>query len=204
MKLIGMMDSPYVRRVAISARLMGIALEHEAVSVFRDIDRFRTINPMIKAPTLFCDDGGMLIDSCLILDHLEAQVPPERSLMPPGGPARQHALYRIGVALVAMEKTTQWYYESSLRPEAKRWDDWARRVADQLFTAYGLLETALAADGAWFGGARPDAADITCAVAWRFTHFVLPGKLHTASFPRIATHAARCEALPEFVACPLE
>ena len=34
MKLIGMLDSPYVRRVAISLRRLGIAFEHEPLSVF--------------------------------------------------------------------------------------------------------------------------------------------------------------------------
>ncbi len=45
MKRIGMLDSPAVRRVAISARLMGVALEHESISVFRHMDHFSAINP---------------------------------------------------------------------------------------------------------------------------------------------------------------
>jgi len=35
MKLIGMLDSPYVRRVAISMQLLDLRFEHESVSVFR-------------------------------------------------------------------------------------------------------------------------------------------------------------------------
>ena len=50
MKLVGMRDSPYVRRVAISMKLMGLPFEHERVSVFRHMDRFREINPVSKAP----------------------------------------------------------------------------------------------------------------------------------------------------------
>ncbi len=203
MKLIGMLDSPYVRRVAISARLMGVALEHESVSVFRHMDRFSAINPLIKAPTLICDDGGILMDSTLILDHVEAHADATRRLTPAEGPARQQALYRVGVALVAMEKAVQWYYEIALRPETKRWDDWITRISQQLQRAFELLEVALPAEG-WFGGDHMDSADVACAVAWRFTHFVLPGKLDAATFPRIAAHSARAEALPEFLACPLE
>jgi glutathione S-transferase len=41
MQLIGMLDSAYVRRVAISMKLMGIAFEHRPVSVFRHYGRFR-------------------------------------------------------------------------------------------------------------------------------------------------------------------
>ena len=61
MQLIGMLDSPYVRRVAISMKLMGIPFEHQSVSVFRNFDRFREINPVVKAPTLVCDDGTVNI-----------------------------------------------------------------------------------------------------------------------------------------------
>ena len=204
MKLIGMMDSPYVRRVAVSARLMGVAIEHESISVFRHFDRFRTINPMVKAPTLICDDGGILVDSSLILDHVEAQAEPSRRLLPAAGKARQQALYRVGVALVAMEKAVQWYYEIGLRPEEKRWPDWIRRVGGQLDDAFGLLEDTLSPEGAWFGGARPDAADVATAVAWRFTHYVLPEQVDFTRYPRINAHSGRSEALPEFIACPLD
>ncbi|PTT75208.1 glutathione S-transferase, partial [Pelomonas sp. HMWF004] len=45
MKLIGMLDSPFVRRVAISMRLLGLPFEHAAISVFRGFDQFQQINP---------------------------------------------------------------------------------------------------------------------------------------------------------------
>ncbi len=70
MILIGMRDSPYVRRVAISMKLMGLPYEHQLVSVFRHMDRFRAINPVIKAPSFICDDGTVLMDSTLILDYI--------------------------------------------------------------------------------------------------------------------------------------
>ncbi len=82
MQLIGMLDSPYVRRVAISLKLMGTPFEHRSVSVFRHFDQLRGINPVVKAPTLVCDDGVVLMDSTLILDYLEGLVPAERRLMP--------------------------------------------------------------------------------------------------------------------------
>ena len=45
MQLVGMMDSPYVRRVAISMKLMGLPFEHQSISVFRQIEQFRQIFP---------------------------------------------------------------------------------------------------------------------------------------------------------------
>jgi glutathione S-transferase len=43
MKLIGMLDSPYVRRVAICMKPAKLDFDHEATSVCRDYDAFRRI-----------------------------------------------------------------------------------------------------------------------------------------------------------------
>jgi hypothetical protein len=47
-------------------RLLGIPFEHRPISVFRTFEQFREINPVVKAPTLVCDDGEVLMDSTLI------------------------------------------------------------------------------------------------------------------------------------------
>ena len=49
MKLVGMLDSPYVRRVAILLQVLGLRFEHQSLSVFRGFDEFRRINPVVKA-----------------------------------------------------------------------------------------------------------------------------------------------------------
>lgn len=81
MKLYGMLDSPYVRRVAISLDCYGAPFEHHPLSVFSDFEAFARINPVVKAPTLVLEDGTVLMDSNLILDHFEAQA--SRPLLPP-------------------------------------------------------------------------------------------------------------------------
>ena len=48
MKLIGMLDSPYVRRVAICLKLLELDFEHRPVSVFSDFEEFRKLNPVVK------------------------------------------------------------------------------------------------------------------------------------------------------------
>jgi glutathione S-transferase len=70
MRLIGMLDSPYVRRVAISLTAVGIPFEHEPLSVFRTYKEFEAINPVVKAPTLVLDDGTVLMESSLILEYI--------------------------------------------------------------------------------------------------------------------------------------
>jgi glutathione S-transferase len=87
MKLVGMLDSPYVRRVAISLQLLGLDFEHQSLSVFSTFAQFQQINPVVKAPSLVCDDGLVLMDSSLILQYAEALARP-RSLMPTETPER--------------------------------------------------------------------------------------------------------------------
>ncbi len=120
MQLIGMLDSPYVRRVAISLQLLGLPFEHRSVSVFRGFETFRQINPVVKAPSLVCDDGEVLMDSGLILDYAESLAAPSRSLMPRDIAARQHTLRSLGLALAACEKSVQIVCERSVRPAEKQ------------------------------------------------------------------------------------
>jgi glutathione S-transferase len=208
MKLIGMLDSPFVRRVAISAKLLGLPFEHESVSVFRHFDRFKAVNPVVKAPTLVTDDGATLLDSSLIVDYLDHLVEPQRRLLPASIDARVRTLVPVGFALAAAEKTVQVVYEHALRPADKQHAPWLERVLSQLEAAYGELEPLVAAADGWFGGARLLQSDVTVAVAWRFTQFVAAdypalARIDPARYPALAAHSARAEALPAFVETPL-
>ena len=201
MQLIGMLDSPYVRRVAISMRQMGIPFTHRPVSVFRHLAEFQSINPVVKAPTLILDDGSTLMDSSLILDYLDNRHP-ERSLMPAPQTPRQHCLYLLGLALAAMEKSVQLVYEQQLRPEDKRHLPWQERVASQLTAAYTLLEQAMAKQAPAIDAL--DQAGISIAVAWRFTRELLPQQLNWPDYPCLQQWSAQAEALPVFVCTPFE
>lgn len=199
MQLIGMLDSPYVRRVAISLQLLGLPFEHQPLSVFRTFDRFRAINPVVKAPTLVCDDGTILMDSTLILDYAEALAAP-RSLMPRGLAERQAALRALGLALAACEKSVQLVYER-MRPAEKQHEPWVARVTGQMHDAYGALEAQLSPQPP--GERRQiDAAEIAIAVAWHFTRSTLPGIIGDTAHPKLCALSAWAEQLPEFRAAP--
>ena len=142
MILIGMLDSPYVRRCAVSMKLMEVPFEHRSVSVFRHFDEFRAINPVVKAPSLVCDDGTVLMDSTLIVDYLEHVVAPHKRLMPAAAAERVEALRLVGLALAACEKCVQIVYEKEQRPADKRHDPWRLRVEGQANAAFGVLERA--------------------------------------------------------------
>ena len=121
MILVGQYDSPYVRRVAVSLRVLGFAYEHDARSVFGDFDAMREINPLGRIPSLVLDGGEVLIDSAAILDWLDQTVGPARALMPPAGAERRRALRLIALATGAIDKIGAAAYERLMRPAALRW-----------------------------------------------------------------------------------
>lgn len=201
MKLIGMLDSPYVRRVAISAKRLGIALEHESVSVFRHFEQFQQINPVVKAPTLVLDDGEVLMDSTLILDYLEAVA--GKSLLPSDLKQRARALRLIGLSLAACEKSVQIYYERNLRPADIQYQPWVERVGSQLAAAYTALEAELQKQPLPTDGDVIAQDGISVAVAWSFTNLVVPDQVDAARFPRIAQYTAYAETLEAFINSPM-
>lgn len=199
MQLIGMLDSPYVRRVAICLKLLEIEVEHQAISVFSGFDRFKAINPVVKAPTLVLADGQILMDSSLILEYAEGIAPSGRALLPNQGAARLNALQLNGLALVACEKTVQIVYEQQLRPQEKQHQPWLDRVQGQLQAAYAELEKQLpqSAVSPFMGS-----AEVSVAVAWGFTQLMLPGQISDQQHPTLAAFAAQAEQHPAFISTP--
>jgi glutathione S-transferase len=205
MQLIGMLDSPYVRRVAISLQLLGLPFEHRSISVFRTFDQFKGINPVVKAPTLVCDDGTVLMDSTLMLDYAEALAAAQgtgRSLMPGALAQRQQALRVIGLALAACEKSVQFIYEQTLRPAEKQHQPWLDRVQGQLLAACAALEAELKRVPLAATSDTIDQAGLTCAVAWQFLQQTRPGLVPVADHPVLQAYSQRVEQLPEFAAAP--
>ncbi|WP_339428129.1 glutathione S-transferase family protein [Pseudomonas sp. RA_105y_Pfl1_P41] len=198
MKLIGMLDSPYVRRVAISLELYGVDFVHEPLLVFRTFNEFAQINPVVKAPTLVLDDGTALMDSSLILDYLETLAPADKKLLPPQPAARAHDLHVLGLALAACEKSVQIVYEHKLRPAEKLHAPWLERVTGQLLAAYSLLDKQLADSEAL------TQASITAAVAWSFSQLTVASVVKADTFPNVKRHAERLEQHPAFKQYPIE
>lgn len=201
MKLIGMLDSPYVRRVAITLQQLGLPFEHEPLSVFRTFEAFSRINPVVKAPTLVCDDGTVLMDSNLIIAYAEVLARP-RTLWPADPAALARELRQVGLALAVMEKAVQRIYEDGLRPSEKRHEPWVARVMGQLQAALDALEAELPRAPLDADAQRIGQAGISVAVAWDFTRRMLPQAAPAAHYPQLAAFSAAAEALPAFRAAP--
>ena len=202
MQLIGMLDSPYVRRVAITLIIGRTPFIHRPISLFRHIDEFSKLNPLLKAPTLLTDDGAALMDSSVILDYLADIDPRIAALTPAKAPQRLEALRATGLALTVMEKAVQRHYERMLRPAEKQHEPWVDRVMGQLTAGLSALDAELPGSG-WMGG-ELGVADLTVACAFGFTQSVLGDLVETSRYPNLGAFCARAEALPAFRAAPPE
>jgi glutathione S-transferase len=200
MLLVGMLDSPYVRRAAVTGTLLEVPFEHRSVSVFRHMAEFRAINPLIKAPTLVTDDGIAISEALLIIQHFEDVA--GRSLRPIEGVARRRDLALTGIGIVAADKAVSIEYERK-RPEAQRYAPWQERIVTQLHVAFDLLDAA-AKEGELTAGPELLPSDIAAAIAWGFCRFVIPEFAPEERWPALAEQARACEALDVFKAWPID
>jgi glutathione S-transferase len=199
MILMGMFDSPFVRRVAISMNLLELPFEHRDWSVGKDFELIRGFNPLGRVPTLVLDDGEALVESAAILDFLDDTVGPERALLPPSGEARRSALRYMAIAMGAAEKGVLQVYERVFRPEDKRHEPWVVRCRTQVQGALAELErTAAARTSDWLVGGRMTQADITVSCIYTFLNEALSLEGSAADYPALSALTRRCEALPVF------
>jgi glutathione S-transferase len=197
--LIGMFDSPFVRRVAVSMLLLGVAFEHRDWSVGKDFDRIREFNPLGRVPTLVCPDGEALIDSGTILDFLDERVGAERALLPRAGAERRQALRLMAIASGAADKGVLQVYEKVFRPEEKRHEAWVGRCRAQMNGALAELERlSQARRGEWLIGDRLTQADVTVSCVFGFLKDALALRAAAHAYPALTALSDRCEALPAF------
>jgi glutathione S-transferase len=202
MILIGMFDSPFVRRVAVSMRLLGKTFEHRNWSVGKDLDRIREYNPVGRVPTLVLDDGESLIESAAILDYIDEGVGAERALLPRTGRDRRAALRIMALATGATEKGLAQLFEVLFRPEQKRHEPWLERCRTQMHGGLAELDRICAKRGAgqWLIADRMTRADITTTCMVTYLNDALALSAERASYPALRELVARCAALPEFAA----
>jgi glutathione S-transferase len=199
MLLIGMFDSPFVRRVAVSLKLLGFAFEHANWSVGEDHAEIRRYSPLGRVPAVVLEDGEVLTESAAILDHLDSVVGPERALVPTSGAARRQVLQLMALAIGAAEKGRELINERIVRPPEKRHQPWEERCRSQMYGALSDIERWQNQRTArWLVGEHLTQADITLTCVWACLREAVA--LQDGPYPSLAALAGRCEVLPEFVA----
>jgi glutathione S-transferase len=124
-------------------------------------------------------------------------------LMPEETQEYQRATNLLGVALVATEKIVQITYETLRRPEESQYAPWLTRLLEQLDAALTQLDHAVCDADPWLFGDDQMQADITIAVMWRVSQFIVPDYVDAARFGNLVGFSERAEKLPEYMSCPL-
>jgi glutathione S-transferase len=198
--LIGMFDSPYVRRVAVSMMLLDIAFERRNWSVGKDFERIRQYSPLGRVPALVLDDGEVLSESAMILDYLDDRVGRARALLPASGQPRRDALKLMALTTGAADKGRDQIYERVFRPREKQHEDWVTRLKVQMHGALGEVERYCAgrAEDQWLVGDAMGQADITATCAFTFLNEALVDAGIAKRYTRLSKVAERCEMQAPF------
>ena len=199
MKLFYSPTSPYVRKVMIVAHELGLAGKIEMVDcAAHPIKRDKSIiaqNPLGQVPTLVTDDGMMIADSRVISAYLDDLA---------GGklnPADKKAKFRAEVDQVLADgilgAALLLRYETVVRPEALRWEDWIGGQWDKIGTTLAHFE-------AHAPGARVDIGMISLAAALSYLDLRFADHDWRTKHPALAAWYAGFATRPSMIATALK
>ena len=190
MQLVGLLLSPYVRRVAATLNLYGMAWEARPLSTLSDGAAIRALNPLGRVPILILDDSEVLTESSAILDHLD-ELAGEAALTPRSGAERREVLRVTSLALGAADKAVAAYTETQRRPEAVRWAEGGTALTEQALGGFAAVEAVAVGEHLCLG--RLTQGAITAVVARDFACLVLPAAME-GRFHRLGALSARLNA----------
>ncbi len=200
MILYGFMDSPFVRRVAITLTHYDLPYERRSLSVYRDAEALRAVNPLGKVPALQLDDDEMIFDSQMIVDHLDTLAKPEILLTPSAGAERRAVQRVVTVALGLAEKSVALNGELRWRAADKIDPDWVARHRIQIISALSWLDSVLI--GPWMMGDTLTQGDVTVVSALGHLRHRHPA-VYTESMPvSLGALADMAEAQAPFSEAP--
>lgn len=126
MRLYHSIASPFVRRAMVTAIELGLDDRIEKVAInttpVNPDPKLDQANPVRKIPALETDDGLLLYDSAVITEYLD--IMGGGKLLPASGNPRWTVKRQEALAAGLLEAAVLTRYETFLRPEHKRWDDW--------------------------------------------------------------------------------
>ena len=183
MKLFYAATSPFVRKCLVVALEAGVRGRIELVpAAAHPVNRDRGLvahNPLGKVPTLIADDGCALYDSAVICEFLD--VLGGGGLLPATGPRRWAVLADQSLADGLMDAAVLVRYETAVRPETLRWNDWVTGQLDKVTSGLVDLEQR-AADLA----GRVDLGTIALACALGYLDFRFASLGWRDGYPRLA------------------
>jgi glutathione S-transferase len=147
----------------VSALELGIELETVFLrpSPLNPDPELSVSNPLSKIPALVLDDGTALYDSPVICEYLDGLAGGGR-LLPASGSARWRVLRLQALADGIVDAGVMVFYESTLRPEALRWEAWLEGQRAKLRQGLDVLE----GEAASFAGVDLGQISAAAAIGW--------------------------------------
>lgn len=197
MLLIGVNRSPYTRRVAITLHAYGISFGQKPLTGFDHRGAVRDSNPLGRIPALVLDNGETLVDSAVIIDHLDEIHGRDRALTPASGPERRAVLRVAAIMMGACDKLLAAAYERNRKPPAKQHQPWVDDCVAQAINALQAVDQMAAENMPYLLLGRLTQADITAFVAERLARVGL-GVDTEAPAPRLRALTLRLLEEPPF------
>ncbi|MFN4309532.1 MAG: glutathione S-transferase [Ferrovibrio sp.] len=188
MKLYYSPTSPYVRKVVIMALETGLDAKIERIPaattpIAQNPDVARA-NPIAKVPTLVADDGLHLFDSRVICEYLDTLHAGKKFF--PADASRWAVLRQQALGDGLLDAALLVRYEGFLRPEDKRWSDWADGQMKKVLGAMAEIEKLAPS----FGD-RVDIGTVSIACALGYLDFRFGDMNWRQKYPQTAAWAAR-------------
>jgi glutathione S-transferase len=184
MKLHYSLASPFVRKVmavAIETGLDGrLERAHLTTTPVKPDAGLVRDNPLGKIPCLVTDEGAVLYDSRVICEYLDS-LHDGAKMFPGAGPARWTALRRQAEGDGIMDAAVLARYETFVRPEEHRWDEWLEGQRQKFRRALDALE----AEAGDFGN-TVDIGTITTGCALGYLDFRYGDEDWRATRPKLA------------------
>jgi len=134
--------SPFVRKVMVLAHETGLAdriePENRMMTPVSPDAALCVDNPLGKIPSLVLDDGSTLYDSRVICEYLDSLHGGPK--MFPAGAARWTALRRQALGDGILDAAVNTRYETFLRPQERRWDDWIDNQKKKVARSLDVVE----------------------------------------------------------------
>ena len=169
MKLFYTPASPYVRKVMMSAHILGFANDLELETVdWSSADGIAklALNPLAKVPALIAD-GKLIADSRVIMEYFDLRAGGGK-IIPNDPETRIDVLSQAALIEGMIDASILIVYETRLRPENMVMDSIMQRYRDKIIRGLAMVG---ASTSSYDNGAMPTIADISLAALLDYLDF---------------------------------
>ena len=196
MKLYVLPISSYAQKTLMAFYEMRVAFERVIVNVLDPVESatFRTLTPLGKNPLLELSDGRRMVESSIIIEHVDRHVNTGLRLIPDDPTAALDVRLRDRFADLYFNAPMSKLAQDPRLPEGEKDPRGVRLAMATLDTMFAMADGDLA-NREWIAGDAFSMADCAMAPALAYLRAIRPFD----AYPNLAAYSARLLARPSFV-----